>query len=249
MPQTFFKVIRLRYSAVLFFCLIFAVGMVMACYFWGNRMYSSTQAMAWPILGQVVVVDAGHGGGDPGVVGANGALEKNINLAIATKLAGFLKQAGANVLETRTTDTALAKSKKEDMAARVQMAKDAKATIFISIHGNGFPSAKWRGGQVFYKSNSETSQALAKSIQDEMQHILKNTDRKPLALDSVYIMKNLEIDTVIIEVGFLSNPAEEADLQDKEYQSKMAWSIYSGLVHYYAELANEDAKESQKIKE
>jgi N-acetylmuramoyl-L-alanine amidase len=191
--------------------------------------------MAPALFGKSVVIDAGHGGWDPGVKGANGSREADVNLAIAMKLAEYCREAGATVTMTRESDVALAKTKAEDMTLRVKMAKDAGVDIFISIHCNSFPGQS--GAQLFYERGNEAGQALAKAIQESIREELANTDRVALPHADAFLLHQISGATVICEAGFLSQAREEEQLIDKQYQWDMAWAIFTGIVDYLSEAA------------
>ena len=109
----------------------------------------------FPMMDATIVLDAGHGGWDPGKTGTNGADEKLLNLAVVEKLAEYLEQGGAEVILTRDRDAALGKGKKADMAERKKIANETGADLLVSIHQNAFPSARAKGAQVFYHKSSE----------------------------------------------------------------------------------------------
>lgn len=187
------------------------------------------------MIGKTITIDAGHGGFDPGAVGATGVLEKDVNLAISTRLAEFLRLSGANVIELRTTDEALGETKTEDMTNRLNLAKNSGADLCIMIHSNSIAQEEYFGAQVFYYKNSEEGEILAKYIQDSIFEILGNTSRTENAIEDIYIMKNQDIPVIIVEVGFLSNEVEEQLLIDSDYQTEMAFAIYKGIVNYYTQ--------------
>ncbi|NLO89951.1 MAG: N-acetylmuramoyl-L-alanine amidase CwlD [Clostridia bacterium] len=200
----------------------------------------AVEAMSWAVANKVVVIDPGHGGPDSGGIGPSGVLEKDITLQFAKKLALQFSRAGSAVVLTREDDRdlstpgkSLSERKREDLSNRVKLAENRKADIFLSIHTNAF-GTRWTGAQTFYHNKSEESKRLAECIQTEIIRIMGNTKRKPLPLDT-YILRNLKVPAVIVEVGFLSNPGEEKLLQDEHYQNKMAYAIYAGVVKYFAE--------------
>lgn len=187
---------------------------------------------------QIIVIDAGHGGKDPGASSVNGVEEKDINLSIALKLDEYLRQAGAIVINLRRDDSDLAgadfkgtfrERKRKDLEQRTILANKNKADMFISIHVNADPSPQWFGAQTFYKYNDMASKIVGESIQSELKRILKNTKREAKE-GNYYIMDKTNMPTVIVEVGFLSNPQEEKLLLQDEYQAKIAYAIYSGIV-------------------
>jgi len=200
------------------------------------------QAMSWAVAGHTYVIDPGHGGEDPGKVGPNDLYEKDINLAVAKKLHVILSQGGGQVVLTRDSDISLSSGqdtvrerKRADLAKRVEIAKNAKADIFISLHCNAFPASRWSGAQTFYSPSVPGSKELAEFIQEELASQLGNTTRKAKSDTTSVIMKQATMPIVNVEMGFLSNPREAALLQDPAYQDKLAWAIYSGIVRYLVE--------------
>ncbi|QYR22211.1 N-acetylmuramoyl-L-alanine amidase CwlD [Paenibacillus sp. sptzw28] len=196
-----------------------------------------------PLSGKIIAIDAGHGGADGGAVSKQGALEKDLNLAIALQLRDYLQQSGAIVVLTREGDYDLAndgtqklsRRKTEDLLRRAQFVKDKKASMLISIHMNSIPSPRWSGAQTFFYPNHPDNSALASLIQDEIKRNLENTQRVAATVNTVYLLKAMEdIPSALVEVGFLSNPGEAAQLVDSNYQKKVAASIYQGILRYSA---------------
>ncbi|MDD4238076.1 MAG: N-acetylmuramoyl-L-alanine amidase CwlD [Desulfotomaculaceae bacterium] len=204
-----------------------------------NRQFVA--AMAPAVANRVIVVDPGHGGIDPGVVGKNGVLEKDITLAVGQRLAANLGQAGAMVLMTRETDTDLSDSatlgaaakKGEDLKRRMALANDNQADLYVSVHVNSFPSSKRHGAQTFVQPGMENSMKASQYIQDELAKLLRNTTRQPVEVD-YYVTRNTVMPAVVVEIGFISNDAEAKLLEDPAYQGKVAWAIYAGVVKYFA---------------
>ena len=186
----------------------------------------------------VIVVDCGHGGADPGKVGINDALEKDINLAIGLKLKKMLEENGIKVIMTRETDMGLysedSDSKKtQDMKRRCALIDESMPVFTVSIHQNSYHEEYVRGAQVFYYSHSEEGKKLADVLQQQLIKGLdpKNT-RQPKANDSYYLLVNTKSPTVIVECGFLSN-REEADLLTQDgYQEQAAKAVCEGIMEY-----------------
>lgn len=185
-----------------------------------------------------VVLDAGHGGDDPGKVGINGVLEKELNLQMAEKLKFFLETSDVKVIMTRTTDNGLydenADSKKvQDMKNRVRIMEEARPDLIVSIHQNSYSAEDVRGAQVFYYTDSVQGQKLADVIQARLvNHLDSSNHRIAKENDSYYLLKKTSRPIVIVECGFLSNP-EEADLLcDPLYQERAAWQIHMGIMQY-----------------
>ena len=174
---------------------------------------------------------------------AHGTTEAETNLKIVLKLQSLLEQSGATVLLTRSDENAiydldkntLREKKVSDIHNRVKIGNESSADIFVSVHLNKIPQSQYYGWQCFYKQNDEKSMNLAKTIQENLNDaIQKENKRVAMKLDTVYIMKHVEIPISIVECGFLSNPEEEKQLLEDSYQDKLAWGIYNGIMDYFA---------------
>jgi len=202
--------------------------------------YKYIETTSLPTTAKVIVIDPGHGGFDPGKLGNTGKHEKDINLAISLYLREYLEASGSIVIMTREEDVDLyiddgsnRKKKNVDLTNRKNIAKESEPHVFLSIHVNSFSESKYYGAQTFYPKNNEEGKQLANIIQEELIRVLHNdNNRVPLENDSIYIIKGLDIPTVLIECGFLSNPQEEQNLNNPQYQQKIAWSIYVGIQRY-----------------
>ena len=186
---------------------------------------------------KTIVVDAGHGGPDPGKVSENGTLEKDINLKIALYLKEILESQNINVIMTRSEDKDLAtetnKRKLSDIKERVKLMENSNADMVISIHQNSYPDAEVYGAQCFYPTESEEGKKLAAIIQNQIITSTNQTKIREIKDNNdYYLLKHSSTPIVIVECGFLSNPAEEQLLLSDEYQRKMAWSIYLGTLQY-----------------
>ena len=190
------------------------------------------------LAGKIIVVDAGHGGIDPGA-NRPGVLEKDINLAIALHLKDSLNQYGAKVLLSRQSDIDLSsecdnegvKSRyQRDLMARVEMVEESDADLFISIHANAVKNANRHGAEVFYYNKSEAGKELAKSIQNELCGVTKINR---IAKDAdFFVLRHNKIPAVLIEVGYITNINELQLLQTPEYQRKLAEAIVKGVYSY-----------------
>ncbi len=207
-----------------------------------DRARYTVTAVSQSMVKKVIVVDPGHGGFDTGVIGKSGAMEKDISLELGRRLADNLGQAGAMVLMTREADidlsdpgtTGLNAKKKEDLHRRVALANDNKADLYLSIHVNSFSSPERRGAQTFVHPGAAQSKKAAQLIQAELAGVLKNTDTQSLEVEH-YITKQVSMPAVIVETGFITNETEEKLLQDPNYQSKVAWAIYNGVLKYFTQ--------------
>ena len=181
----------------------------------------------------IVVIDAGHGGDDPGKVAVNGALEKDINLKIAKKVEQYLEKNGVQVVMTREEDVA-EESKRGDMEKRVALINEVKPVITVSIHQNSYSDASVKGAQIFYYTNSEESKQAASMMQEELRTVDTENTRQIKSNDSFYMLKNTEGPVIIVECGFLSNPEEAEKLVTEEYQQQMAETIGKGILDWIA---------------
>lgn len=184
--------------------------------------------------GKTIVIDAGHGGIDGGVVGVNtGTKESDINLTVARKLKNYLVQGGYDVIMTRVNSDGLyglaAKNKKrKDMETRKEKILAAAPDLVVSIHQNYYPRADVRGAQVFYAAGSETSQRIAGVMQGYLNTGLEASSRTE-AVGDYYILQCTEFPSVLVECGFLSNPADEKLLVSAAYQDRIAYTIFTGI--------------------
>lgn len=190
-----------------------------------------------PFQGKKIVIDAGHGGEDPGKVGVHGTLEKNVNLKIATKLAESLRALGMTVILTRETDISLgegAKNKKmQDLKLRVGLMDENNPDLAISIHQNSFTDPDVYGPQVFYHENNEHAHNAARCVQEALNAGL-SVERPRECKDNVsyYLLSNTKADLIIAECAFLSNEREEELLNDEDYIDKIVASLVTGICTY-----------------
>lgn len=191
--------------------------------------------------GLSIVLDPGHGGYDPGKVGINSALEKDVNLAIALLIEEKLFAMGYNVIMTRETDSSMKESgsdlgKVQDLDARVQMINNSEAEVAVSIHQNSYITEDVKGAQVFFYENSQEGEKAAAIMQSELLIVDPSNHRQMKGNDSYYLLKRTTIPTIIVECGFLSNREEADKLCNGEYQEALAIAIVSGIEKYVKSL-------------
>jgi len=186
----------------------------------------------------VVVVDAGHGGFDPGKIGINGAEEKDINLAIAKKVKTYLEAGDVQVVMTRESEAGLydensSNKKVQDMKRRIEIMEKVQPNLTVSIHQNSYTEEYVHGAQVFYHEQSLEGKQLAGLIQQQFQELVDpNNKRQIKANNSYYLLKKTAVPIVIVECGFLSNYEEAQKLISEEYQDSIAWAVYMGIMQY-----------------
>ena len=190
--------------------------------------------------GKVIVVDAGHGGDDPGMIGIGSLEEKGINLEIARRLKKSLEKAVYSVVMTRETDAGLydedSHSKKsQDMQRRIALINETEPLLTVSIHQNSYQDPSVKGPQVFYYEHSVQGEKLAKALQESLNTELSvERPRSAKANTTYYLLKRSEGVLVIAECGFLTNGEEAELLQQEAYQQKVADALTKGIVNYLA---------------
>lgn len=188
------------------------------------------------IVGPVIVIDPGHGSDDPGKVGINGALEKDINLAIALYLGEMLESQNYQVFFTREDDNGLldgdSYSASGDLAARVDLINEIEPTLVVSIHQNSYTDASVKGPQVFYSSYSTEGEVAAQLVQNELWKLDLESKREIKSNDTYYLLAHSNVPTIIVECGFLSNANDADKLIDSNYQEEMAEAIMKGIETY-----------------
>ncbi len=203
---------------------------------------SADGVMTKPVLKQTVIIDAGHGGDDGGAIGIDGTVEKDINLDIALKLEKLLKFYGFDVIMTRTEDImtcddgldSLRKRKVSDIHNRFDILEKNPDAVFISIHQNKFEDNSQHGTQVFYSGNNDESKLLAESIQNSIVSVLQPDNSRVVKKSGsgIYLLYHAKLPAVLVECGFISNPAEVKKLNDENYRMKIAILIADGLIKY-----------------
>jgi N-acetylmuramoyl-L-alanine amidase len=243
MARNFIGTIRIRKRHLVALVAVVFLALFLARLVEERTYLQTIRTMAPAVEQRVVVVDAGHGGDDPGERGKGGIVEKDITLAVAKKLADHLTQGGAKVLMTRETDTDLsdpatvgaAAKMMESLQRRVALANDNQAELFLSIHVNSFSDKEKCGAQTYVQQGMKKSLLAGRFIQEALAGRLNNTKSdQPVEVD-YYITKNTTMPAVVIEVGFLSNDAEARLLMDESYQERVAGAIYAGVLKYFAQ--------------
>ena len=186
-----------------------------------------------------IIVDPGHGGMDGGATSCTGKLESSFNLEIAMRLRDLCHLLGYQTRMTRTTDMStythgetIAAQKLSDLRERVRIANASPNAILVSIHQNIFSDSKYSGAQVFY-GTSDGSKLLAESLQSAFVTSLNpGSKRMAKEADGIYLMEQIQVPGVLVECGFLSNPAEEAKLRTAEYQKKLCCVIAASVADF-----------------
>ncbi|WP_373218120.1 N-acetylmuramoyl-L-alanine amidase [Ruminococcus sp. 5_1_39BFAA] len=187
---------------------------------------------------KVIVVDAGHGGMDPGMIGVGGLEEKGINLSIALKLKEELEKRDFTVVMTRSEDVGLYdkdsnNKKAQDLQKRISIIQETEPLLSVSIHQNSYQDPSVKGPQVFYYKDSIEGEKLAKILQEELNTGLSVArPRIEKGNTTYYLLKRSPGILNIIECGFLTNQEEASLLQQEEYQQQVAQAIADGISQY-----------------
>lgn len=185
----------------------------------------------------VIVIDAGHGGPDGGTTGVTGVKEDAVNLAIARRVNALLTLFGYETTMTRTTEADLSTEgetirarKQSDLRNRVSKINAYPSAIVVSIHQNHFPDPKYDGPQVFHTPSAAEP---ARAMQTALNAALDPTSRRSAkAASGVYLMEHITHPGLLVECGFLSNPAEEQRLAADDYQRSLAAVIAAVLARF-----------------
>lgn len=189
-----------------------------------------------PISQQVIVIDPGHGGtgtgGDPGAIGF-GLKEKDVVLDTSLKLKALLAKTPFQVKLTREKDVFV------ELADRVTFAKNAKANIFVSVHANAFQNGSANGTETYYYSaaqnpNVADSKRLAEKIQKRMLDAW-NLYNRGVKSGNFHVLRENTMPAVLVELGFITNEADNKKLASPSWRQKAAEAIYLGILDYYKE--------------
>lgn len=202
----------------------------------------TTMAENAPIEGRkCVIVDAGHGGVDGGATSCTGVLESQLNLEISIRVNDLLHLLGVETKMIRTDDISvytegdsIAAKKMSDLKERVRIVNETDNGILISLHMNHYSASQYHGAQVFY-ANTEVSEELAQTMQSALKENLDNNNKRQInKADGVYLMQHIQKPGILIECGFISNPEEEANLRDPNYQRQLSIVIATTAATFLA---------------
>ena len=185
-----------------------------------------------------VVLDAGHGGADPGKIGVNGVKEKDLNLEITLLLKKKLEEKTIELGLTRDSDSGLyddsSNNKKvQDLQRRCELIHKTAPRCAVSIHQNSYTTEEVKGAQVFYYTHSAEGKTLAEFLQTSLvSGVDPQNHRQAKGNTSYYLLKKTDVPIAIVECGFLSNSREAQMLTTKEYQEQVADAVCAGILQY-----------------
>lgn len=188
---------------------------------------------------KIVVIDPGHGGSDAGAIGPSGVKEKDITLLISRELKSLLEKDGIKVILTRTKDRDVYGPfalDEQELQARVDIANQAGADLFVSIHMDAYDDKNIGGTTTYYFGQTAGNNPLALAVENSLNSQLHLNDRGTRNGD-LYVLKNTNMPAVLTEVAYLSNPLEEKLVQVPAFRKKAAAGIYNGIRKYFSSLA------------
>ena len=221
---------------------LFALSLICVLLIGAGRLHQTRAAATDAnVSGVDIILDPGHGGVDGGAVGCSGTLEKDLNLLYAIELKALLEAEGLNVLMTRTEDisihdasaTTIRQKKVSDLKNRLSLINAHPEALFISIHQNSLGDKSVHGSMFYCGTLNAQSQVLAECLYKAV--IASQPDNRKTvkqAQKNLYLLSNAVSPAVLVECGFLSNPAEEATLCSREYRLKLCKLLRDGIMDY-----------------
>ncbi len=232
------RVIILNWQFIYILIILFLLGM--GGWLLLNLTLVTNNSFSALVSGKTIVIDAGHGGADPGARSARGLTEKELNLDIALRLKRYLSRVGVYCIMTRESDfdffnyeNGQKTPKRRDLFQRAKIANQSKADLFLSIHANMFPQSIYYGAQTFYEANNPHAKTLAQVIQQELVNNLDSQNKRKARPGDYRVLKEVEMPGVIIETGFLSNQKEAEKLGKANYREAVARAIFQGVIQYF----------------
>lgn len=199
-----------------------------------ERLPTIEEAESNRLSGKIICLDPGHGGSDPGAIGEAGTLEKDNTLAISLSLKDKLEANGATVVLTRDSDTDITypgASNNDELGARVDIANETNADVFISIHNDAFTNSASSGTTTFHYGDTESIE-LATQVQKCLTVNL-GTKNRGVQFASFYVIRYADMPSILVETAFITNPEEEVLLASQDGRTKAAESIFEGIVKYF----------------
>ncbi len=216
-------------------CIVLA-SLILICSVVG--VFYAVQATSSPKALYTIVIDAGHGGKDGGAVGSQtGVTESYLNLQYALTLQKICESYGFDVVLTRSDMNGLyspfaTNKKRSEMEKRQSIIESANADVVVSIHMNSFSLSSVRGAQVYYAEGSESGQALADSVQTNLNKKVEYA-KATAKVGDFYVLNCTDSPSILVECGYLSNPDEELLLQDEEYMQEFCYHLFCGILLYF----------------
>ncbi|GGE61892.1 N-acetylmuramoyl-L-alanine amidase family protein [Priestia taiwanensis] len=220
---------------ILFLCIALIIGT--GCAFLTVKGQKNVSEEELRLKGKTIVIDPGHGGRDRGTKGKTlGTIEKDLNLQVAQNIKKELEErTDAKVILTRESDTSLLPetSQKEELQARVQVAKDHSADLYISIHHDAFEDANVKGITTHYGANKRKDKKIAKIIQEAIFNENIDTRDRGVQGSDFLVLRENPSPAILMELGFTSNENDERRMNSAEFQKKAQEGIVNGIIAYF----------------
>ena len=232
----------MRHSEARFLSCMYVLSLTLLVLFGLHGLRDSVTVSGSAKSTRVIVLDPGHGGMDGGSSAADGTRESDLNLAVTLKTDAVLSLLGERTVLTRRNDadlsgpedTTISQKKVSDIRARTALVNDQPDALLVSIHQNTFPAdASVHGAQVFYNGKGD-SQTLAELLQEKLAESPDqgNTKAAKPIDPGIYLMNRIEAPGVLVECGFLTNPAETERLKSADYQKRLAVTIAAAVSNH-----------------
>lgn len=210
-------------------------ALILICFFLLVISFQVISAKELPLFQKVIVVDAGHGGRDPGTRYGN-TLEKDLNLEIAKVLEKELLKQGAIVYMTRDEDEDLSnnsdyRKKRADLRRRVNFIEEKESDLYLSIHLNWYKDYYYGGAEILYNNINKNNKVLATNLKESLTN--NNIKTRDLKTTNLYMYRNTNVVGVLVECGFLSNKNDRYLLKTKWYQEKFSKALVEGVIKYF----------------
>lgn len=184
-----------------------------------------------PTARDVLVIDPGHGGTDPGAI-ANGMQEKEIALDVSLRLEWYLKEAGFSVVMTRNDDSY------PTLRERVDLTRRSNAILFLSVHANAASRAEARGVETFFWNRGDhrvAARRLATAVQGRLMEVAPTLDRGAKHPDhkAIAVLRDAPCPAALAELGFMTNEQDAAYLRDPQMREDLARALFNGIVTYF----------------
>ncbi|KKM09476.1 hypothetical protein SY88_17790 [Clostridiales bacterium PH28_bin88] len=195
-----------------------------------------------PLLGGLVrttrvILDAGHGGIDPGAHDRCGVLEKNITLDVVLRMGDYLALHGVPVEFTRESDRDVTGEEipgkgrhRRDLEGRLKIIN--RGTVGVSVHVNSSGDSDEHGAVVFYPKDSEEGKRLAEAILQKVHKVQSLNHTYVVPRTNLYLLRASNVPTVLVEMGFISNPEDKRKLQEPAFRQQMAVAVSEGILQY-----------------
>ncbi|WP_245583531.1 N-acetylmuramoyl-L-alanine amidase family protein [Paenibacillus assamensis] len=181
-----------------------------------------------PLEGKTIVIDPGHGGKHPGSIGQLGTFERDVTLQMAKEMEQeLLEKTGATVLLTRNQDETV------DLQQRVDIAAEARADLFLSIHFDAFTTNDVEGMTTYHKDSHD--QPIAQAVHDRLMEKDFDTRDRGVRVGDYYVLRENTVPALLLELGYISNEKDERRMRSLDFHKEASEAIVEGMIDYFRE--------------